>query len=123
MDRKAYEDCKNNREEAKKPENKEDIKAFQDNPDNYSSLESILDEKFSKKDNREREYCQAIKILMRRVKHGHSESFNIQIAESDEPHIKMITIKVIFESDPEIPYLTRQIKCYIESSKEGVSRK
>jgi hypothetical protein len=36
---------------------------------------------------------------------------------------KMMPIWIILESDPEVPYKTRQIRSYIASDKEGVSRR
>jgi hypothetical protein len=42
--------------------------------------------------------------------------------ENIDPQMKMKPIWVTLESDYEEPYKTRQIRCYIASDKEGVSR-
>ena len=60
---------------------------------------------------------------MRGLKPGHSESLLIDSPEGVDPAMKMKPIWVTLESDPEEPYKTRQIRCYIASDKEGVSRR
>ena len=62
---------------------------------------------------------------MREIKPGHSESLMIDNPEGLQPHVekKKKPIWITLESDPEVPYKTRQIKCYIASNKEGVGRR
>ena len=71
---------------------------------------------------RERHYYILIDGWMRELKPGHSESLLIDSPESVSPQMKMKPIWVTLESDPEVPYQTRQIRCYIASDKEGVTR-
>jgi hypothetical protein len=43
--------------------------------------------------------------------------------ENVDPQMKMKPIWVTLESDPNEPYKTLQIRCYIASDKEGVTRR
>ena len=70
----------------------------------------------------ERHYYILIDGWMRGLKPGHSESLLIDSPDTVEPQMKMKPIWVTLESDPEVPYKTRQIRCYIASDKKGVTR-
>ena len=72
---------------------------------------------------RERYYYILLDGWMRGLKPGHSESLLIDSPEDVEPHMKMKPIWVTLESDPDVPFKTRQIRCYIASDKDGVTRR
>lgn len=72
---------------------------------------------------RERYYYILLDGWMRGLKPGHSESLLIDSPENVDSHKKMNPIWVTLESDPEVPFKTRQIRCYIASDKDGVTRR
>jgi hypothetical protein len=107
-------------EEAKPPENQVEFRSYEDIPDKVSGIVSKEDRDLPM---RERHYYILIDGWMRGLKPGHSESLLIDSPESVDPQMKMKPIWVTLKSDPEEPYKTRQIRCYIASDKEGVSRR
>lgn len=71
---------------------------------------------------RERYYYILIDGWMRGLQPGHSETMRFDSPENVDPQMKMKPIWVTLESDYEDPYKTRQIRCYIASDNDGVSR-
>jgi hypothetical protein len=71
----------------------------------------------------ERYYYILLDGWMRGLMPGHSESLLIDSPESVDPQMKMKPIWVTLESDPDVPFKTRQIRCYIASDKDGVTRR